>query len=279
MSEALQVLQIRFHLATGIAFPANRPLKPIQGDGLFGYAWAQKQGLRKTPAEILPENIVFPELPFELVSNSYYAISAAFTPKEAFMIPEMVVRRPDWADVMAKHKVGQFAYQTSVGAFQGQQELYWLLVTPYVDFYCRGYASGISELLKEIWSMRHLGAKRAAGYGFITKIEVLPHDSDWSEWKDGQPTRNIPVRLAPDKTGLAMEEAPCRPPYWHKAFVEPCYVPPLEQFMPGAQASDLATMAEPYLQTQLKRFVEWKAKREEDAPTKKAPKSRAKKRH
>jgi len=239
--------RLRFYLQTPIAVSGQKPPHPLMLDGILGYAWALRNGYRKTPAEIRPENLVFPELPLEKIGNKCYAASAAFLPPEAAMFPTVFVRRADWQSAMARYGCPETLYTPATGWPQAAREPYWLLSTPYVDFYYRGDSRGVADLLAVIFQIRFLGGKRAAGYGQIQKIELHEKTADWSVWREGCPTRSIPVEIAGNKKGLIPEWTTYYPPYWAAVNSAWCFTPPVEQWLPVRKAKDLAVRLESFI--------------------------------
>lgn len=64
-----------------------------------------------------------------------------------------------------------------------------------VSWHCVGDLSRIRALLATV---THIGKKQAQGWGRVAAWTVEPVDADWSCWRDGQPTRALPVaELAP----------------------------------------------------------------------------------
>lgn len=228
----MKPLRYRFKLGTPLASTVNRPLTPLMFDGILGYAWAVQNGLTKTPAEEIKKNLIFPELPIAKIADRCYAASAGFIPAEAKIEPTIFVRHADWKTAVGKHGIGKIAYQVSVGWTQAVQEMYWLTVTPHVDFYVNGNPDEINNLLNVIWDIRYLGSKRGSGYGLITDITIDENVPDLSTWNNGQPTRPIPVSLVGEKPGLTKEWATYYAPYWHMGNAAWCYMPSPKQYIP-----------------------------------------------
>jgi CRISPR type IV-associated protein Csf3 len=238
--------KVRFYLNTPLAFYGNKPLQPLMFDGILGYAWAIKNGLLKTPSEANQNNLLFPELPLEEIGDKCYAASACFIPQEATMTPSMINRRADWAGPMARHGVKTMRYDVAVGWQQACQEVIWELATPYVDFYFNGNKKGVVDLLSIIFKMRYLGSKRGIGYGLIRKIDIKDKSEDWAIWRDGQPTRPLPVEIVGEKPGLTAEWFTYYPPYWMTTNGTWCYTPPQEQWLPRRNAIMLSNRLEQY---------------------------------
>ena len=76
--------------------------------------WAKEKGFFKTPSEDDPENILFPDLPLNIVSPKCYAASSMFVPETATMHPEVFVRTANWQYFFAKQgsKIKYFCCRT-----------------------------------------------------------------------------------------------------------------------------------------------------------------------
>lgn len=241
-------LQYRFHLSTPLAMHSGKPIGPLHFDGLLGWAWAKLNGFDKTPSEEIVANLVFPELPIEKIGDNCYCASCGFLPYgeelnvekdgEKYqavaprMEPTIFVRHADWVQAVGRHKADGVQYQVSTGWGQAVQETYWLLITPFVDFFVRGEEKPLDELVGVIRNGGYLGGKRGSGFGRIKEVECYEMEEDWSVWKNGKPTRPVPVELVGERTGLVKEWATFKPPYWHVANSAWCYMPPKEQYLP-----------------------------------------------
>ena len=159
--------------------------------------WAKEKGFFKTPSEDDPENILFPDLPLNIVSPKCYAASSMFVPETATMHPEVFVRTANWQYFFAKQgsKIKNTKYKIDTTWLRAGQEKYWLMVTPYIDFYfeCSDWDK-LRQYLKIIKDVGFIGAKRAVGYGMINKIKLFIESEDYSILKDGLPTRPLPVK-------------------------------------------------------------------------------------
>lgn len=235
-----QKLKIRFNLSSNLTFPANKPIRPIQFDGVLGIAWKTITGRSKTPAELIPENLILPELPLELIDNKFYAASAGFTAPNSFFKPTLYNRSADLIHTFDNVKTGAVANQTSVGIFQSAQEPYWELFTEYVDFYARVIdLERLRYMLDIIKHIGTLGAKKSTASGRIYSIEITKAENDYSLWKDGQPTRPIPVSSQacnfpqPEQNLLIKDFCSSRPPYWSAILHEECYISPTNMHLPN----------------------------------------------
>lgn len=232
----MKPMRFRFMMITPLASVATRPIGPIMFDGLLGYAWAIKNGLTKTPSEENAAELKFPELPIRKISPRCYAASAGILPPEAILKPTQFVRHADWAAAAAKHKAPDIAYQVAAGFMQAVQEMHWLTVTPYIDFYAEiEDEAETMDLLSVLWESRHLGSKRGSGFGLIGEIlaDEMTEKTNYSIWKNGRPTRPLPVEAVGEHPELTKEWAAECAPYWHPANKTWCYMPPVEQYRPA----------------------------------------------
>lgn len=253
--------KVRFYVNTPVCFSAQKPYQPLMLDGLLGYAWALRKGLLKNPGESVPSNLIFPELPLELAGDRCYAASAAFVPSEASLALTYFNRRADWKEPIARAGAPQTSYNVSVGAMQAGQEPYWLLVTPYLDFYYQATDQAeVNALLDVLFRIRFLGSKRAAGFGLIRHIRLIKDAEDWAVWRNGVPTRPVPVAIAGKRAGLTPEWCTYYPPYWAAANRVWCYVPSADQSMPRMETSGAAV----YFTERVRALRERMAAREAD---------------
>lgn len=227
----MRAFKIRFYLASPLLYSSQNLIKPLQGDGIYGYAWAMKNGLKKAPSEHYIKNIVHPELPFE-TENNCYAISAGFADPNAFFEETLLLRHTDYQKSFSEHGLGKSNVAIATGEFRGIRDLYWKLITPYIEFYARGNIEGIKEFTEIIIRNGYLSSKRAIGYGKILNATITKAEEDWSLWRNDQPTRNIPV-IGERRDDLMVEKCGYRPPYWHPAFWKACYVPPVGMHLPA----------------------------------------------
>lgn len=94
------------------------------------------------------------------------------------------------------------------------------LVTDKVRWYCYGDMEAIASLLLPVAS---LGKKRNYGNGAVLRWQITPTLEDYSEWKDGQLMRPLPVIGSwQDVTPLDMQFIAFRAPQWHRANRQMC---------------------------------------------------------
>jgi len=232
--------RVRIYLTTALAFWSQKKMQPLMLDSILGYWKLREMGYKKNPSEQCPENIVFPELPIEkegTPGKEFYKASAMFVPKEAKWSLTAVPRRCDSRESFVHQAHCEFnTRDEQVSVFRGMFETFLLLNTSYIDFYYTPIDSTDIDEMKHLLAMlkksAYLGGKRSAGYGMIQSIELHLKSEDWSVWKDGNPTRPIPVEYA-GELDLPMDHCSFRPPYWYNKNKEMCYIPPLEQWYPS----------------------------------------------
>lgn len=230
-------MRVRFYLGSPLCFPAGKTIEPLILDSIMGYVWALEHGLSKTPAEDITKNLVFPTLPIEHTGRCY-AASAMFLPKEKNIKPilklECLVKGTNWIDGMVHQGCAKMRYDVSGTWTRGVQEKYWILAVPYVDFYARPtHKDEFIRFLKIVKEIGYLGAKRNVGYGKILQVSIAEDAPDWAYSKDGQPTRPLPVTLFDHLAGATTGMANYFSPYWFAANRTMCYLPPVNQYMPG----------------------------------------------
>lgn len=223
--------RIRIYLSTPLLYSVYRPIRSIQGDGLYGYAWMLQEGIKKNASEQNPENIIEPVLPF-VKENDCYCISAGFFPKNAYFEGTLLMRSMN-STAYAKQNVGESIVNFQMGEHQSVMDFYWKLITPYIDFYAKcDNIEKFKALTKIIYDNGYISNKRSVGFGRILNIKINEIDYDWSQWKDGQPTRNIPIANK-KKGNIVTEYCGYKPPYWHTDFWTECFVPPVDMHMPN----------------------------------------------
>jgi CRISPR type IV-associated protein Csf3 len=236
---------LRIKLYSPLAFWANKTMYPLSLDGILAYVVALREGKWKTPAEITKGNFDPPELPLDKVDDipglEFYKASMMFVPPEAYWSSDTFVKKSDAFEAMHEHGVGSpnILRDKSQGIFRGGMEPFLFLNTPYVDFYFSGDYDAVVDLKGDLERLGYIGAKHNAGCGAILKIRVKhikDPKMDYSVFKDGRPTRPIPVEYFPDGLrGTAIERCGFRPPYEYVGSKARCYVPPPEQWYPQMQ--------------------------------------------
>lgn len=237
LTEGEKEMRIRINLITPLAFWGSKRQHPLMLDGVLSYVALYRMGYRKSPAEHLSEALVTPYLPIKkerTPDGEFYRASAMFTPKEAYWTQTMIYRFADWGIEAAKTFKKPFGRtnEEQSGPYRQCQEPYFLLVTPYVDFYCDCKdEKELFSLLSDLRSLGFLGSKRAAGYGMIASIRINRDEpGEWGVWKDGKPTRPVPVSWAGEGLNHPIDYCRIMPPYWHSQGRVLCYVPYPEQW-------------------------------------------------
>lgn len=100
-----------------------------------------------------------------------------------------------------------------------------------IIFYCRGNIAEVRRLLTTY--ITHIGKKASQGYGEIANITVEEIEEDYSLFKDGMPTRPIPVKQYHEYMEYCMQNGlqcniqlhPANPPYWRTDNLIQCYMP------------------------------------------------------
>lgn len=230
--------RVRFYLGSPIYVNAQKAKKPIMLDSLLGFIWAQEQGLRKTSAENIAENLVFPILPIKCIDKCYMA-SAMFLPND------LCVTTRDSAIV--RHEMGYKKTKGIMNSFSsGGNSSYspaivkfWALATPYVDFYAD--VTDIPEFTRLVHKIKSIGPGRGVGFGRILRIEITecPNVNLDHITPDGTPTRPLPVDLFKEtvKKDAVIGVSTFFPPYWFKKNEVLCYMPEPDQFTPAVMVS------------------------------------------
>lgn len=100
-----------------------------------------------------------------------------------------------------------------------------------IVFYARGEYEEIINLLNN--HIYYVGKKASQGYGEIKSIIVEKINEDYSLFKDGVPTRPIPVEACHEYLDIAAEKNlrlniakhAILPPYWRTDCLEYCFMP------------------------------------------------------
>lgn len=96
------------------------------------------------------------------------------------------------------------------------------LDVPTLAFYACGLEDEVRGLVQGIHS---LGAHRAKGYGWVTKVRVERMHTDYSLWRNGVPMRPIPITEVPDYRRHYYGPAAFKPPHWYVAHQALCVLP------------------------------------------------------
>ena len=236
-------LRTRFYLQSPICYSADKPYLPPTLDSLLAFVWQREHGHFKNSGELFKQNLIFADLPIERTGKCYHA-SCFFLPKEpeakevVSQQPTAICRKVINERHMAKHDPTR-KINGSVGPMHGIIQRYWLLSTPYVDY----YASVTDEqefrrLVDEFARLGNLGKKYGIGYGRIARVEITEVEEDWSTTRNGRATRPLPKELFPKaKGGIAYS---CYyAPYWFKENEAECVMPDASQYLPNLHTNEL----------------------------------------
>lgn len=234
-------VRVRIYLSTPCLFWQASPLAPLHLDGIIAYALLTKRGLKDSV------NLVRPDLPFEVVTDSegrqYHAASAMFTPKDAQWRTECIAKSASWQDALYSVGIENMTYDTKRGWARSYVESFWSLVTPYLDFYAVADMNALLSALNDFMAVSGaLGSKTSIGYGKVHHIEVSIVTDNYSLYKDGQPTRNIPV-CGDINESLPVIVAGYTFPYWHPSTQCLCYTPALTQWA-GSEVFTIPTLVD-----------------------------------
>lgn len=262
-------VRIRFSLASPIAFSGASVYRPIMFDGLLGAMWAREKGLVKTPTENMKSQLIFPELPLELINGRYYAASAMFLPEDAPTTMRMdgLVKPADWCDAFAHHipSARNNFFRANTMWSRAAMEKFWLLTTPYIDFYARiTDVETFQRYMARLRKSGFIGSKHRMGFGKILGIDVQQVKDDWSLYRDGLPTRPIPVQDFEGAGDAAKGMSTIYPPYWFTANEELCCLPRQSQYIPREHLDEMeGKLQEMFRQFQLRSERKEVAKRKE----------------
>lgn len=87
-------------------------------------------------------------------------------------------------------------------------------VTEHIEWYCVGEANILQMLLSTVSG---IGKKRAYGWGRVSEWRVETWPYDWSEWRDGRPTRALPLEASGRGRAFNIRHYGLRPPYYGAA--------------------------------------------------------------
>jgi hypothetical protein len=93
---------------------------------------------------------------------------------------------------------------------------------PEITFWAMGNRAEVQRLLG---SCNHIGKAAASGYGRIRDVLVEPRANDRSCWREGWPTRAIPVGGGEGLPAERLAYTGYRPPYWWPANQATCLAP------------------------------------------------------
>ena len=223
--------KVRVYLASPVFEKVGGAKHPIMLDALLARIALERQGVRKTTAELDPKNIIFADLPIERIGKCYLC-SAAFAPSRSY----------SKADSFAKRGTDAQNIRSFCKEFLGTGAVSIPALVPhiavaeeYLDFYVRVTDKAeFFSLLKE--AKRYgIGPKTSIGFGQIASIHVAEekeHGNRCFKTEDGFPTRPLPYcdfkgKISDDAaTGWSTYYAP----YWNSIGKAKCYLPPQKKF-------------------------------------------------
>jgi CRISPR type IV-associated protein Csf3 len=155
------------------------------------------------------------------ISNSAEARAITMTRKTAC-----------WLEEFSGYMKNRINPHIDSGVYIPAMEMYRLIVTPYVRFYCVGDATELRGILDYL-RYTGLGVRRAVGLGEVLHVNIESVEKDYSVVsRDGTPARHIPVEEMPAGKGWLKDYCSYKPPYWHEENRDMCWVPPLYRWMP-----------------------------------------------
>lgn len=259
---------VLIHLASPLFERAAGGKNPIMLDGLLARIRLEQLGVRKTPAELVPENLVFADLPIERVGKCYLC-SAAFYPDERYVKPAIYSKRgvgvQSAGAVLKELPFAPHAAQSKPGLMLHNE-----LAVEHVDFYIRVPDERVQEFGGLLANVKNygLGTKTGIGFGQVAKIEVERNTENPDlcfRTADGLPTRPLPVELFQGKIdgqkairGMSTYYAP----YWFAKNKTECYLPSPRQFasLPKLRKGFLSD-AEASVKSEIKKRKAWLSKK------------------
>ena len=195
-------------------------------DALLAYIVLSEKGVKKTPAELSPENLLFAELPIERIEKCYLC-SAAIYPAARYIKSDSFAKRgtpnAHMSNIMPTFL--STLHVAKPGLLRGIE-----LAVPYIDFYARVTDQEYFINLLKVVKQNGIGKKTSIGFGQIAGINVFKstHPNRCYKTEAGLPTRPLPVRLFQDKidedtatVGMSGYYAP----YWFRKNHVPCFLP------------------------------------------------------
>lgn len=228
-------------MGSPIYIDANKAAQPVMLDGILGFIWCQEHGYRKTSAESVVANQVFPELPIARKGKCYMC-SAIILPEESkvSMQYDALSKRDSY-----RNRIGRTmrSFEASKdGIIKGAILKHWTLATPYVDFYAD--VTDEAEFRRLLGKINSIGPKKSIGYGRILgfSMEEAPGVEAYKTAK-GYPTRPVPVstpgvEFAAD---AVVGDSTYYAPYWCLTNRTKCYLPNASQYnrLPAFNIQDI----------------------------------------
>ena len=242
--------QITISLASPLYQKTFGTRSMIMLDALLARIKLERQGIRKTSAELLPENLIFVDLPIERVEKCYLC-SAHFASKDIYSRPDSFSKRATDAQTI-KSMEPSFLTTGAVGHPALIPHI--AVATKSIDFYARipdGREKEFFDLLKDV-KLYGVGPKTSIGYGQVAHIDAHvynAHPDLCYKTEDGIPTRPLPIKLFMDEfkgKGVPSGFSCYYAPYWFHKNQVPCFLPKPEQYVgktgfPNGLFKDLRT--------------------------------------
>lgn len=234
--------KVTIHLASPIFQKTTGSRHMIMLDALLARIQLERQGIRKTSAELLPENLVFAELPIERVEKCYLC-SGHFASEKSYTKWDALAKR----GTISQNILGTLPSFLPTGAVSRAGLIpHYAVATKSIDFYVRvidGQEQAFADLLKDV-KLYGIGPKTSIGYGRVAGINLTQNKKhpDWCyKTEEGFPTRPLPISLFKDefqkKKGIPVGMSNYFAPYWFRKNQVPCYLPRPEQFI-GTQIEE-----------------------------------------
>lgn len=216
----METLQITAKLLSGIAGGQDLAI-----DSIMAAAWMRRHypdaywGPRPTTADELIED----DLPLARIEAGnvwYYAASFAAWP--AVTAEELTYwnKRVDQAELPRVDFDGRRGtIDIKSGRYKAFHMPLPIKTANEIRWWVKGDATEIISLLE---SITNIGKKKSQGWGNVSSWSVEPTSEDFSSYRDGKPTRPIPITS--DAVGGIMF-CGYRPPYWHPARQGICLQP------------------------------------------------------
>jgi len=196
----MMFFKITFHLdGSGLFYDPN---EPIHLDALLAWVLAPRQGFREIHSrDEVPGHVRLPLEWKKISGNMVWCASALFP--EGAQGEDLRFWRKRFRQ--GKADISDGSPNLTNGAYRDWNMPIPITLTPRMAAYANGGRKECKKLLQEV---RHLGKKRAHGYGKIISMDFDEIPEDWSMVKDGKA-----MRFLPDENGW--REVRVTPPYWN----------------------------------------------------------------
>lgn len=210
----MEPLRIRAHMQDG-RVAGGDPALPL--DSILAYATVLLDHGDAYFNDLRDQTAIHPDLPLERRGQGedwYWACSE----NQAAPLAEYTThwhKRFDDEKIVYLTSAGPQKIPVGSGPYRAYRMPIAVQVFPFLEWFAVGDPEGIRRLCVVL---THLGKKAAQGFGPVERWEVTPWAEDWSCWREGRPTRPIPLSDVPAGTpmsGLTVGRHGIRPPYWH----------------------------------------------------------------